>query len=400
MRKEAFFLLSACALAGCSVNGQKLGERPEVFTEEKKLRDAMRAESEYQMTGKVTDKRLSYIDPNARIKLKPTPGMETTTGPGVEVLTSMKSGGYFAFVQEMPITQYFSIVRRADCDEWGTYLPISVKTLQLYPEAIAAGKYKKNKPWFTCISSFDEHFSRGYEPLKDADGAVFDIDSVKVNENAIHWSLTSNMMKILMDGWAIKFQDPTHDQIVEHLKFIPSYKSNIKQKQFSTVIYWIEKNKETRYVDQLLSLLPTRDPQRSPFYWNEQDIRILHALAKIAPDAISDDFWMGVIEKGRRPELDSKTPHTGYAGSAPEIAANVLVCKKNNKKELIARFSGVLTGTYPIEHKRAAAEALYALNVPEIVEKSRLSMRLNALLPYYKGVSGYKCPYSRLTDAS
>ena len=390
------FLLSvSCTLSGCAANSQSLFYVPKVMTEKEKQAALFRAEAQYQMTGKITDGRLAHIDPKARIKLKPTPGGETIYEAGQETLTSMPSGGYFAFISQVPITKYFTIVRRADCNEWGTYSPLSAEGLTLFKEQILTGQYRRDKPWYSCLSEFDAHYAAGDARLKDADGAIFDLNSTRIDRNAIHWTLFTNNVKILMNGWAIKFTDPTPEQINEQLKIIPSDRDVIGQLQFKTLIYWIEANKATHYVAQMLALLPINDRNRGTEYWYDPDQAILRALGRIAADSIPIDVWMSVIEKGKHPGWP---PIATPTGDAMNTAANILVCRKEDKKELVRRFTAVITGPYPFAHIYAAATALRTMGFADVVEKNR--GRDGSLL--WKATSGkkiFQCPFSRTSNA-
>ena len=387
-----------CVLSGCVFNGQSPFYVPKVMTEKEKQAALFRAEANYQMTGKVPDGRLAHIDPKARIKLKPTPGNETIHEAGQEVLTSMPSGGYFAFISQVPITKYFTIVRRADCNEWGMYSPLSVEALNLYKAQIQTGQYRRDKPWYACLAEFDAHYADGDARLKDADGAIFDIDSTRIDRNAIHWTLLSNKIKILMNGWAIKFSDPTPEQINARLEIIPSYNSPIDQLQFTTLIYWIEANKATQYVDKMLALLPINDRERSPKYWFAQDQRLLYALARIAPDSIPLSTWLNILESGRNTSIAPDYPIVTDTGSAMDTAANVIVCRKDDKKNVEPRLTAIITGPYPYQSKMAAARALRTMGFAEVLQKNR--GRSGSLL--WKATAGndiYECPFSRPTNA-
>ncbi|MBK7424599.1 MAG: hypothetical protein IPJ48_16775 [Propionivibrio sp.] len=129
MIQKENYLPIVLILAACSTGGQRPDYRPKSPPE-------YRAEAEYIATGKITDGRLAFIDPKARIQLQPSPGDETNPGQeGFEVLNSRAdSGGYFAFVQEVPVTQYFRIVRQADCETTSTITLITPALVKSSPD--------------------------------------------------------------------------------------------------------------------------------------------------------------------------------------------------------------------------------------------------------------------------
>ena len=57
-----------------------------------------------------------------RIVLRPTPGKEQLIPRSIagffpnEVLMSRESGGYFAFLSQVPVTRYFRVLGASDCD--------------------------------------------------------------------------------------------------------------------------------------------------------------------------------------------------------------------------------------------------------------------------------------------
>lgn len=67
-------------------------------------------------------------NPNPRIRLQPSPGKAPLIGDSsVEVLASnRKSGVYVAFTGQVPVTQYFQVLRRADCDDWVYLQPVVI----------------------------------------------------------------------------------------------------------------------------------------------------------------------------------------------------------------------------------------------------------------------------------
>lgn len=400
MIRSAVLIPLAILVTGCAVNGQSLGYRPKPMTDRQQEAAIFRAEAEYQATGKVQDDRLAHVDPHARIKIQPSPGKETIYGEGNEVLTSMPSGGYFAFISQVPPTQYFRIVRRADCDEWGMIFEVNPQMLKNNPElTIQSRKYHGDKPVFQCLAAFDGYYANKDHRLDGADGVVFDIDSTKVDKGALHWSLLTNKVKIHIDGWAIQFGDPSPEEIRKRIAYYPSQHSPIDLLQFRSAVFWIEKNRALEYVAPLIALLPSVDQRGSPLHWTVEGELVLRTLARLAPDTLPLDFWMGVIEKGRTPGVNIQRPGASDVRATPLIAANVVVCRNDDRKALTERFVSVINGPYPFTHKQAAAKALRTLGQGSAIF-DHADFRGQPIIKAVSGTTVFTCPYSSGVDAT
>ena len=398
--RRAAILAIATLIAGCAINDQRPGFRPQDRLSPEKARAAVfRAQAELVMTGRTKDGRLAYINRNARIKLQPTPGFETIHEKGIEVLTSRESGGYFTFLGLVPITRYFRILRRADCDDWGSNLPILEHNFRMQPNFYLQGDYYQgDKPQFACLSAFDEYYLNHDPRLLDADGVLFDIKTFGIYKNAFHWSLLSQKVKVHIDGWAIQFSDPTPEEIRTILNRPMVSGDSIERLQFQTVVYWIQKNKAVQYVDILLSLLPTNTRGLSGRIWLKEDEFVLQTLARIAPNTTPFEGWMRIIEIGAASFISPRFPVAGESRSTPEIAANVLVCRGEQKEALVRRFAAVVAGPYPFQNKHAAAVALRSLGHGNLAQE-QLVNPTSDLSNALSGDSTYKCPYSSPFDA-
>lgn len=400
IRKASFPLLLAILVAGCAINDQRAGLRPQNTPAPDKARAAeYRALATVVSGGKAVDGRLAYVNPKARIKLLPTPGFETAYEKGVEVLASRESGAYTTFIDLVPITRYFRILRRADCDDWGTNLPIIADNYNRHPEFyLQSDGYQGDKPHYACLSAFDEYYLQHDPRLIGADGVLFDVKNARIDSTAIHWSLFSQKVKIHMPGWAIQFGEPTSDEIGQLLQAMPSSEQSIERLQLRTLVYWIQKHRSTEYVKELLSLLPTNRPEVSGRAWQKEDELVLQTLAIVAANTTSSEEWWRVLEVGAADFISPRVPVAGDARAAPSVAANVLVCRGEGRDDLARRFAAIVAGPYPYQNKQAAAVALRTLGHGHLLREYMINPSQN-LANAISGDSTFKCPYSSRYDA-
>ena len=91
-------------------------------------------------------------NPSPHVDLKPSPGRAPMIGQlGSEVLRSAsKSGYYVAFTGQVPVTQYFEVVRRADCDDWVYLQLINPTMVRSNPNYYISGQYIGDKAALKC----------------------------------------------------------------------------------------------------------------------------------------------------------------------------------------------------------------------------------------------------------
>ena len=78
----------------------------------------------------------------------------------------------------MPVTQYFEVVRRADCDDWVYLQLINPTMVRSNPNYYISGQYIGDKAALKCAGEFHKKFRDGTdERLVGTDGVVFDADS-------------------------------------------------------------------------------------------------------------------------------------------------------------------------------------------------------------------------------
>jgi hypothetical protein len=131
-----------------------------------------------------------------------------------------------AFTDQVPVTQFFQVVGRADCDDWVFLQPIT-PIVDYYN----SGDYTGDKATLKCLNKAHERFrDKRDERLIGSDGVVFDALSAKYTDRD---DSAFGLRKIHMDGWTIKFLEPISADIAARLDAKPL--SPIDIVQFKTV---------------------------------------------------------------------------------------------------------------------------------------------------------------------
>lgn len=341
-----------------------------------------------------------------RIVLPPTPGKEEIVTGSIagfdpnEVLMSRDSGGYFAFLNQVPVTRYFRVLGKSDCDDAVWRQMTNTDLIKRFNQSyLGSGPRGASDKW-NCLAAVEYRWKKSDFKYKDSDGVIFDPNTaVFVDHKNILFIGIDSLHQVRMSGWAIKFVDPEPADFEEFLTDtrIDSW-SQLHEKQWQTLLYVIEQTRATEYARRLVPLLPNKPDHP----WREIDRRILHTVAKIAPDALDEKRLIGLLSVAVRGDIYGQTgnmldpiPHTS-AQNAPSIAANVLACRKspstNEKLKFIARNARFYN------HRDAAINALISQGDASIIDDMKRSTHirvsndarrfLNPLL-----VQPYKCPY-------
>lgn len=340
----------------------------------------------------------SAANPNPRIRLKPSPGRAPLIGGiGSEVLeSSNKSGAYIAFTGQVPVTQYFKIIGRADCDDWVYLQLVNPAMVRGNPNYYISGQYTGDKAALKCAGKFHEKFrDKSDDRLADSDGVIFDADSA-VFTDVDGWS--NGHRKLHMDGWAIKFVDPSTEDIKARLAAKPL--SPIDVVQMKTVAYWIETHQAGEYAQDLRKLLPLDSRFSALNSWSGASHSILKALAAVEPPEAPVDVYIKIMEAGIVSMLVPGTQTTvagQTVGEAPFIAANVLACR--NQPGSVDDLEKVLTSATIRQHKLASAKALIAMGQKNLVRQKLsegslgdVSTRVSAMLEGRDPLM-FACPY-------
>lgn len=339
-------------------------------------------------------------DLTARIQLEPTPGaMQKRARERIyrgEVLTSGPySDHYVAIIQTIPITRFFRVLRKVQCDTrmWVTLVsPSMVRSNPMYVSGIS----RNEEPAYGCEKHFHERFRAGNDPeLAGADGVLVDSETVK---NFGDHGPFVNQMHFGMQGYAIQFGEPTDAEIRALLARMPV--SPIEIRQVRALAYWLEKRQAINRYRELMKLATPRPDGLGIFYdWNLGAIALLRALAA-DPNPVDRPFLLSILAAsadvsadGRDPEMPRvvRSSRNDYA----IVAAHALAClgpDPDTIRELvrIAHF-GVRN-----PHKTAAVQVLATWG-----ETRRLDLKAHPALTRIdfltdralRGEMNFSCPY-------
>ncbi len=313
-----------------------------------------------------------------------------------EILESdRKSGAYVAFAGQVPVTKYFRVTGRADCEDW-IYLqlanPSMVKT---FPKYYVSPDYDEDKAPAQCVRLFRKKYREGSdERLVGADGVIFDAETAKYLEVD---GVTIGHKKLYMTGWAIKFVEPTKEEIAERLAKRAS--SAIDVLQMRAAAHWVEENKAADFAPAMRKLLPLRSKEEALYGWNDAGRALLKALASVEPASASAAPYMSIRDAGMSGAAATEpvvaVPVSGIQ-DVPYVAANILVCR--NTPGTADHLENILLGANVLQHRMAAAKGLVALGevrrVERLLTENRLGSDYNRVFDLLKGdPSPFRCPY-------
>lgn len=297
----------------------------------------------------------------------------------------------------MPRTRYFKILGRADCDDWVVIdtlfmTPDKPARIKSNPEYYLGGGFRDHEPHTQCLGLFAKKFKAGDdERLAGADGVVFDGDSYTITKGTN--GLPIGNIKVFMRGWAIKFVDPTPEDLKTLLSKRPGQVIDVLQ--LKAGLFWIEQHRATEYATAIRALIPKHELV-SIEGWNEVNRELLEALATLDPAAGDASFWMGIlaagVEKTKFANPDNPvSARTG--GDAPRIAGNILAC--SGDLSLVPELERIAYATTVYQHKLAAAKALAALGRPDVATKIGQRIRHDRWQAITQGdpMFVYTCPY-------
>ena len=267
-------------------------------------------------------------NPNPTIELTPSPGKAPLIGQiPVEVLRSdPKSGAYIAFTGQVPPTRYFEIVRRADCDNWLYLQLMNADMLINRPGYYGGGQYTGDKAALKCAGVFHRRFrDKSDERLVGADGVIFDHESA-VFTDVDGWF--NQNRKLHMDGWAIKFVEPSPEAIRSRLA--APITSAVDIVQLRAAAFWIEKHHASDFAGDLRYILPLKNSSEALTDWKGADLLLFRALASVEDGLEPDDVYRTVLDAGIAKMLragSETTVASSLLGEVPFVAANVIVCR-------------------------------------------------------------------------
>ena len=321
----------------------------------------------------------------------------------VEVLRSdPKSGAYIAFTGQVPPTRYFEIVRRADCDNWLYLQLMNADMLINRPGYYGGGQYTGDKAALKCAGVFHRRFrDKSDERLVGADVVVFDHESA-VFTDVDGWF--NQNRKLHMDGWAIKFVEPSPEAIRSRLA--APITSAVDIVQLRAAAFWIEKHHASDFAGDLRYILPLKNSSEALTDWKGADLLLFRALASVEDGLEPDDVYRTVLDAGIAKMLragSETTVASSLLGEVPFVAANVIVCRNQpGAKEELRK---ILLGATIRQHKLASAKGLIALGDMEFVREQLNQGRLGDLstkvMAMLSGtdVDPFACPYRSKVSA-
>jgi hypothetical protein len=334
-------------------------------------------------------------DVSAKIQLEPTPGAQQVRRNrrvffGETLTSGPYSNGYVTTDNKVPITHYFRILRDVVCDTTMWVTLVNPEMIRANP-AYVSGISRDQDPSYGCEKYFHAQFLKGNDPnLADADGVIIDHSSFR--DRGGHSVPFVNQMHVVMSGVAIKFDEPTHEDIVQRLTGRNYWTDYIGTLQLRTVAYWIEKKHATEYRDLLKKALP-QDPKNASFLlsWSSGQIQVLRTLASFS-DPQDTDLWLMLLRSG----VTSATPKSaseryatpGHRNEFPMLAANALACSSvggDYAEELLR----IAMQTDRKAHLTAAVRALVTLKREDLIRKNANFYLESA----YQSMFPYDCPF-------
>lgn len=298
---------------------------------------------------------------NARIRLDPSPGksIPLNTRRQFEVLESNpESGAFVAPIARTPITQYFEILGRADCDKWiYIYLrtPALLKTSPTFDDYYLNPEYPEDKPVYKCIEAFHARFKAKDDPALDgADGVL--VDPKTAQFTGVDGFFVQNK-KIFMQGWAIRFVDPNDDLIRDRLRRPPV--TEIDRLQTRAAIYWTVKNGVTaKFTDELKLQLPLQTESAIRGGWNEVSREALSAVAQSTDLDVHRKIMTAGFDRALfgNPTVPRTVVSYVGMGDAPSIAARQIACAHNASD--ISLLKRIVMESTSMQHVLAAARGL------------------------------------------
>jgi hypothetical protein len=397
IREWSILAVSAVLLCGCATTTVPSAMDREA--QKPKFNSAYRDMAAYLM-GKRGDaiKVPPDRDISARIQLEPTPGiLQKRRAEGQyygEVLTSGPySDAYVALATVVPVTQYFRLVREVECDTQMWVTLVNPKMIRANP-AYVSGISRDQDASFGCEKHFHARFKKGGDPkLAGADGVILDPTSVSDNGER-GWFV--NQMHVQMTGWAITFDEPSHEDIVRRLKN-KAYGS-IDIVQLRAVAFWIEKHRATHYSELMKALLPKRGTVAMALEWNHGTVAVAKALASFQ-DQTNNVLWMDVL-KGWETVTDSRLdPRYPVAVAASRndivmVAGNALVC--SGDVSLVEAVLQIAKKATRLPHKMVAAQVVADMGRPDLIAAmvNHLGGSIHrTYMDAAKGVRTFDCPF-------
>jgi len=316
-----------------------------------------------------------------RIVLQPSPGQEKViqgliaNAPVKEVLISRPSGGYFALTTQVPVTRFFKVLGRADCNDvlWSQFT--NTQLISRFSQSyLGVSQARGSSHALNCLAALEMHWEEAGGDKSGADGAILDPTTVQVLDSAREPFLgVAGLQRVRAKAWGIAFSEPDQSDI-DALTNTPIYTlQSIDQIRLQALFYWAENHQKRELGPRFLSLLPNLKKQS----WTPVEIAAFSTVSRLSPEALTDEMLFAVLESGVNGEIDTKRrgyidpiPHQS-AQLVPETAASILACRPN-KSEIKGRLEYVARNARFYNHRNAAILALLAMHETSVVDEMRI----------------------------
>lgn len=259
----------------------------------------------------------------------------------------------------MPTDHYFEILQPYVCDDWFKAFDINHasqirgnKQYYIHSHALTGSSWNAK-----CLPQAVDNLRSTKDPvLQQADGVVFDYDRAEiVNEG----TLLAGFHHVVMPGWAIRFKEPTREELRQRL--VTPSKDWLEEKQ-------IEAAAKIAGAMGLKEAVPTLEKMLKPYmvdqhllFDNAMARSILEGLARMPQGSVTPTVWWDLVEGGLRRDnrrhFESSLPSTlGYAGKPTEIAAKALYCERPS--DMVPRMQAAFDQSLEVGRKLAIARAL------------------------------------------
>jgi hypothetical protein len=287
---------------------------------------------------------------------------------------------YVADIANTSETQYFQLVRKIRCDEFDRTIFMFnppdwtigwARRELLVPKTVSE----------RCVRALRERAISGEIDTKGGNGILVDGKT---------WELVGDY-KIGADAWLVKFGEPSDDEIRKRLHARATQSVDILQ--LITVLNWIEKHREVKFVDDLIEVLPTDFASHPTRGWGEGETRALKTISIL--DGKRASPWLevlkaGVLGSGRM--FDPDYVVAADRGEHAMLSGQMLGC--SGRRDVVPDLESVLRKATIAPHKLAAAKALVTLGEREIVKSVATSMKPSPVQQLILNMAVANLPYT------
>lgn len=315
-----------------------------------------------------------------RVVLRPSPGHEVlvqgliANAPIIEVLISKPSGGYFALTNQVPVTRFFNVVGRSDCDDvlWNQFT--NTRLISRFSQSyLGVNQARGSSHALNCLAALEMHWEESGGDKSGVDGVILDPSTIQVRDTPREPFLgIAGLQRVKAKAWSIVFAEPAQNDIDSLLTSPVHSLQSIDLIRLQALFYWAEVNQKSELAPRFLSLLTGLKKQS----WTAVERAAFSTVARFSPEHLTDEMLLSVLESGVNGETNARNrgfidpiPHQS-AQMVPAIAASILACRPN-KTEIQGRLEYVARNARFYNHRNAAILALLAMHQTSVVDEMR-----------------------------